>query len=116
MSETTTPLEALLASALKPVDPPETLVGRIEGTLTNVAEAAAADIDAWAEELSASELQSLRDPRNWVRPVASVAAGGVAAGALVLMRVRHNRQPTGMRKAVESAAEDLRRALEKLER
>lgn len=109
-------LEALLASALRPVDPPETLVGRIEGTLTGVAEAAAADLDKWAEELTDSELQALRDPRNWVRPVASVAAGGIAAGALVVLGVRRNRSPTGMRKAVEGAAEDIRRALEKLER
>ena len=31
---------------------------------------------------------SLRDPRNWVRPVAAVAAGGVATGALVVLEMR----------------------------
>ena len=42
----------------------------------------------WAEELSESELRALRDPRNWVRPVVAVGAGGVATGALVLLELR----------------------------
>ena len=40
---------------------------------------------SWADELTESELESLRDPRNWVRPVAAIAVGGAAAGALVLV-------------------------------
>ena len=42
----------------------------------------------WAEELTESELQSLRDPRNWIRPVTALAAGGVATGALILVGFR----------------------------
>ena len=42
----------------------------------------------WAEELSESELRALRDPRNWVRPVVAVGAGGAAAGALVVLELR----------------------------
>jgi hypothetical protein len=53
-----------------------------------VTEAAAEELSAWAEELSESELRSLRDPRNWVRPAAAIAAGGIAAGGLVVVELR----------------------------
>ena len=81
-------VETLLRSALRPIEPPEKLSGRVEETLTAVTEAAAEELSAWAEELSESELRSLRDPRNWVRPAAAIAAGGVAAGGLVLVELR----------------------------
>ena len=81
-------VESLLRSALRPIEPPENLAGRVEETLSAVTEAAAEELSAWAEELSESELRSLRDPRNWVRPAAAVAAGGVAAGGLVLVELR----------------------------
>lgn len=80
--------EELLSSALRPVDPPDTLTGRLEETFSAVAEAAATELSDWADELTESELESLRDPRNWVRPVVAVAAGGVATGALVVMEAR----------------------------
>ena len=52
--------------------------------------------------------QSLRDPRNWVRPVVAVAAGTVAGGALALLNTRRRRhRPTGLR----AAAEDVLRAV-----
>ena len=73
-------IEGLLRSALRPIEPPEKLSGRLEETLSAVTEAAAEELSAWAEELSESELRSLRDPRNWVRPAAAIAAGGIAAG------------------------------------
>jgi hypothetical protein len=75
-------VEQLLRTALRPIDPPEKLSGRVEETLSAVTEAAAEELSAWAEELSESELRALRDPRNWLRPAAAVAAGGVAGGAL----------------------------------
>src|ERR687892_2893410 len=75
-------IEGLLRSALRPIEPPEKLSGRLEETLNAVTEAAAEELSAWAEELSESELRSLRDPRNWVRPAAAIAAGGVAAGGV----------------------------------
>jgi hypothetical protein len=81
-------VEGLLRSALRPIEPPEKLSGRVEETLSAVTEAAAEELSAWAEELSDSELRSLRDPRNWVRPAAALAAGGVAAGGLVLVELR----------------------------
>jgi hypothetical protein len=81
-------VENLLRTALRPIEPPEKLSGRVEETLSAVTEAAAEELSAWAEELSDSELRSLRDPRNWVRPAAALAAGGVAAGGLVLVELR----------------------------
>ncbi len=74
-------VERLLGDALRPMEPPERLSGRFEDTLAAVTQAA-------AEELSDSELSALRDPRNWVRPVIAVGAGGVATGALVLLEAR----------------------------
>jgi hypothetical protein len=88
-------VEALLRSALRPIEPPENLPDRVEDTLSAVTEAAAEELSAWAEELSDSELASLRDPRNWVRPAAAAAAGGVAGGALLLIEMRRRRRPQG---------------------
>lgn len=88
----TTDFEELLSSTLRPIDPPETLAGRFEETLSRVTEAAATELSVWADELSESELEALRDPRNWVRPVVAVAAGGVATGALVLIELRRHRR------------------------
>jgi hypothetical protein len=81
-------VEQMLTDALRPIEPPERLSGRFEETLSAVTQAAAAELSDWAEELSESELRSLRDPRNWVRPVVAVSAGSVAAGALVLVELR----------------------------
>jgi hypothetical protein len=95
-------LEALLRDALRPIEPPEDLAGRVESTLTAITEQAAAELSSWAEELSEGELQALRDPRNWVRPVAAVAVGTAAGGALVLVGLRRRRQPTGLRATAEN--------------
>ena len=56
--------------------------------LVRPAQAAAKELSDWADELTESELRALRDPRNWVRPVVAVSAGGVATGALVLFELR----------------------------
>lgn len=103
-----TDLEQLLADALRPIEPPEDLAERVETTLGGIAAHAAAELEMWAEELSESELQSLRDPRNWVRPVAAVAAGGAAAGALVLVGLRRRRRSSGLRSAAEQLLDELR--------
>ena len=63
-AEPTNEVEALLRSALRPIEPPEKLSGRVEETLSAVTEAAAEELSAWAEELSDSELAALRDPRG----------------------------------------------------
>jgi hypothetical protein len=81
-------VELLLSDALRPLEPPERLSGRVEDTLAAVTQAAAEELSQWAEELSESELRALRDPRNWVRPVVAVGAGGAAAGALVVIELR----------------------------
>jgi hypothetical protein len=93
-------VERLLSDVLRPIEPPERLSGRVEDTLAAVTQAAAEELSDWAEELSESELRALRDPRNWVRPVVAVSAGGVATGALVLLELRRrgrHKSETGLR-------------------
>jgi hypothetical protein len=101
-------LEALLSDALRPIEPPEDLTSRVESTLTAITEQAAAELSSWAEEFSEGELQALRDPRNWVRPLAAAAAGTVAGGALVLVGMRRRRQPTGLRATAENVLKQVR--------
>jgi hypothetical protein len=98
--------ERLLSTALAPVDPPDRLADRLERHLTLVAGAA-------AEELADWELSAMRDPRNWVRPVAAVAVGGAAAGALVLVRARQHarHQRKGGLRAVDRSAREVARGL-----
>lgn len=93
--------EALLAEALRPIEPPERLGGRLESTLSKLTTAAADELTGWADELSDTELQSLRDPRNWVRPVVAVGVGSVAGGALVMLELRRRRRSDGLRAAVD---------------
>src|SRR4051812_2615443 len=73
--------EGLLSEALAPVDPPERLSERLEARLATLTESA-------IEELDALELSAMRDPRNWVRPVAAAAVVATAGAGLVLLRVR----------------------------
>ena len=74
-------VEALLRSALVPVEPSERMTDRLERNLSDITDMA-------VEELADWELSAMRDPRNWGRPAAAVVVGGAAAGALVLVRVR----------------------------
>ena len=92
-------VEALSRDALRPMEPPERLSQRLESTLSAVTQAAADELSDWADELSESELRALGEPRNWVRPVVAVAAGGVATGALVLLRGAAPRPPADRRAA-----------------
>lgn len=75
--------ESLLLRAFQPVDPPERLSERLEHTLTELADLAAGELESW-------ELSSMRDPRNWVRPVVAAGVGATAGTALVILRVRAN--------------------------
>ncbi len=93
MSSELPDLEELLTDALRPVEPPGRFSDRIHHTFSAISEAAASELTGWAEELEESELKSLRDPRNWIRPVAAIAAGGVATGALVLVGIRRRAHP-----------------------
>src|SRR5581483_2378438 len=111
-AETPGDVESLLRSALRPIEPPESLAGRVEETLSAVTEAAASELSAWAEELSESELRSLRDPRNWVRPAAAIAAGGIAAGGLVIVELRRRKRPSrlsGLAEQLSEIADQVRR-------
>jgi hypothetical protein len=78
----------LLEHALRPVDPPATFLGQLENRLSDV-EAAALEA---LEEISDWELEAIRDPRNWVRPVAAVAVGTAAGAALVVLGMRSRRR------------------------
>jgi hypothetical protein len=107
MAEARFDVEALLRSALTPVEPPESLSDSLERRLTELTDLA-------AEELAGWELETMSDPRNWVRPVAAATALGVAGGALVLVRARQRskKNVTGLR-ALEQGLQDV---LERVER
>jgi len=102
MSEARFDVEALLRSALTPVEPPEALSDRLERHLTELTDLA-------AEELAEWELGAMRDPRNWARPVAAATVIGVAGGALVVVRARQRskkKHVTGLR-ALEQGLQDV---------
>src|SRR5919204_6068853 len=101
-------LERMLGDALRPIEPPESLASRVESTLTTITEQAAAELSSWAEELSEGELDALRDPRNWVRPVVAVVAGTAAGGALVVVGMRRRRRPAGLRATAEQVLKQVR--------
>lgn len=95
MAELTSDFEGLLRQALQPVEPPEELATKLDSTLQGLADLAAEELEAW-------ELASMRDPRNWLRPVAAGAIGAAAGTALVLLRVQQ-----GRRKRKDSATDPL---------
>jgi hypothetical protein len=107
MSEAVSNFETLLREALSPVEPPEGLVERLEGTLTSITEMAADELEAW-------ELSAMRDPRNWVRPAVALVAGGGAGVALVLLRARQRAH--GSPGSLSSARETAQRAVHDLSR
>ena len=78
-------LERLLRTALVPIEPPGRLSDRLERGLSELTQAAADELADW-------ELSSMRDPRNWARPVAAVVVGTVAGGALVVVRARQRQR------------------------
>jgi hypothetical protein len=84
VSEQFADIETLLKRALSPVEPPKELEARLEVTLGSLVDMAAGELEAW-------ELSAMRDPRNWVRPVAAAAVGSSAAVGLVLVRTQRRR-------------------------
>ena len=101
----TADFESRLKAALAPVEPPEDLVNRLERTLVSLTEIAADELDSW-------EISSMRDPRNWARPVAATVVGATAGTALVVLRVRgrHKRrkaQSHGVLDLAERTVRDL---------
>ena len=103
-------IEVLIRQAFAPVDPPETLATRLESTLQELTELAAEELESW-------ELSSMRDPRNWVRPVVAVAAGTAAGAGLVVLRVRsqHRKQKKHVQ-GVELAQRTMRAAADEVKR
>lgn len=81
MSTGAAEFESLLRRALSPVEPPAGLDQRLEQTLVSLTELAQDELDSW-------ELSAMRNPRNWVRPVAAAVVGVSAGSALVALRVR----------------------------
>jgi hypothetical protein len=97
--QTAEDFEVLVRRALAPVDPPDGLAQRLEATLRNLTELAADELEGW-------ELRSMRDPRNWVRPVLAAAVGTAAGTGLIVLRIRSQRRHRSLRLA---AAHELRR-------
>jgi hypothetical protein len=89
--------EDIIRRALAPVEPPEDLSARLETTLRSLTELAADELEGW-------ELSSMRDPRNWVRPVAAIAIGTAAGAGLIVLgwRRQHRRQRNLRAAAVEA--------------
>ena len=78
-------VEALLRSALVPVEPSEALSDRLQTTLSEITDMAVDELADW-------ELSTMRDPRNWVPTAAAVVAGGAAATGLVVLSARRQRR------------------------
>jgi type VI protein secretion system component VasF len=91
--------EDIIRRALSPVEPPEDLAQRLETTLWSLTELAADELESW-------ELSSMRDPRNWVRPVAAIAVGTAAGIGLILLGWRHQHR---RQRNVRAAAIEVRR-------
>src|SRR3954467_9450661 len=108
--ETFGDFEHLLKRALTPVDPPADLSLRLESTLAELTELAQDELESW-------ELSSMRDPRNWVRPVVAVAVGTAAGAGLVVLRVRsqHRKQKKHVQ-GVELAQRTMRAAADEVKR
>jgi hypothetical protein len=103
-------IEGLLRQAFAPVEPPESLATRLETTLQELTELAVEELEGW-------ELSSMRDPRNWVRPVVAVAVGTAAGAGLVVLRVRsqHKKQRKHVQ-GVELAQRTMRAAADEVKR
>ena len=85
-----------------------TQAGRSAGDVRRPARDQLANVEAAAiealEELADWELEAMRDPRNWVRPVAAVAVGTAAGAALVVLGLRsRRRRASGLRAIAEQS-------------
>jgi hypothetical protein len=107
MSDQFADFELMLKRALAPVEPPKELEARLEATLGSLVDMAAEELEAW-------EMAAMRDPRNWVRPVAAAAIGSGAAVGLVLVRTQRRRHKR--RREADSAVDLLSRTFRDLAR
>ena len=100
-------IEALLKSALAPVEPSASLSERLDTRLTELTHAAFDELADW-------ELEAMRDPRNWGRTAAALAIGGSAAAALVLVRAQRRSKKQGHPvEALEHGMRDVSREIRK---
>jgi hypothetical protein len=107
-------IEILLRQAFRPVEPPASLAARLESTLQELTDLAAEELESW-------ELSAMRDPRNWVRPVAAAAIGTAAGAGLVVLRVRqqHRKQRKHVQglelaeRTVKAAADEVKRLVDR---
>ena len=107
MSDQFADFELMLKRALAPVEPSKELEARLELTLGSLVDMAAGELEAW-------EMTAMRDPRNWVRPVAAAAIGSGAAVGLVLVRTQRRRHKR--RREADSAVDLLSRTFRDLAR
>ena len=108
-------IESVLNRAFAPVEPPARMYEEVQTRLQDISLSA-------AEELADWELAAMGDPRNWVRPAVALAAGGAAAGALVVLGLRRRRHDgdasaaavkaltDALGDAAEGARDEIRRA------
>jgi hypothetical protein len=98
-------IESMLRLALAPVEPPAALQVRVETRLQELTDLAVEELDSW-------ELSSMRDPRNWARPVVATAVGATAGTALVVLRVRqqHRKRQAASRNPLDLAQRTLKAA------
>lgn len=101
--------ERVLRAALTPVEPPSELAGRLEDTLQHLSDLAAEELEGW-------ELGVMRDPRNWVRPVAAATVGAGAGAALIVLRVRATHRRRRSRDPLDFARRTLRAAADEARR
>jgi hypothetical protein len=107
MAEARFDIEALLRTALAPVEPSASLSERMDTRLTELTHAAFDELADW-------ELEAMRDPRNWGRTVAALAIGGSAAAALVLVRAQRRSKKHGQPlRSLEEGAIDVSREIRK---
>ena len=107
-------IEILLRQAFRPVEPPASLAARLESTLQELTDLAAEELESW-------ELSAMKDPRNWVRPVAAAAIGTAAGAGLVVLRVRqqHRKQRKHVQglelaeRTVKAAADEVKRLVDR---
>lgn len=103
-------VERLLREALTPVEPPEGMTDRLERRLTELSDAAVEELTDW-------ELRSMRDPRNWARPIGAAAVLVTAATGLFVVRMRQRQKGRrasrlgGVERSVRDAAGDVRKRL-----
>jgi hypothetical protein len=100
-------IEQLLRNALAPVEPSASLSERLDSRLTELTAVAFDELASW-------ELEAMRDPRNWGRPVAAVVIGGAAATALVLVRAQRKSKKSGRPlRALEEVSRDVTEDIQK---